>query len=267
MMKASNEKLNKIIITSINIFLFIFMVTINALANILPINGKNTGELSDKYPNLFVPAGITFSIWGLIYLLLLFFIVYNFYSVIVNKNKITLKLNEYIVFGVTCLLNSFWILTWHYELIALSVIIMITLLLSLIYLFIKVDILKIKGIIEKISIKIPISLYLGWISVATIANITALLIDYKWKGFGISENIWTIILIIIGAFLAILMLLIRKNISYALVIVWAYLGIIIKRSSQTIVFYDIIYTCYIAIFIIIILIIITAIKKLNNKIE
>jgi hypothetical protein len=268
MEKTLNKKAAKIMISLANIILFIIMVTINALADILPINGKNTGELSDKYPNLFVPAGFSFSIWGVIYLLLMLYVGYHWFAAINGKEKIRLRFIDNLVFGLTCVLNFLWILVWHYELIFLSFLIMIVLLVSLIYLFIRIDKLANKGIMEEIALKLPISVYLGWISVATIANITVLLVYWKWDGFGIPQNIWTILVIAVGTILAMLMLILRKNIAYSLVIVWAYAGIIIKRISQDVVYNDIIYTCYITIAVIVLFIFITAfgeIKKIREQ--
>jgi len=252
-MKTTNE-FQKKLLSLLNLVLYITMITVNALANILPINNKTTGEVSGNYPNLFAPAGVTFSIWGVIYILLLFFVVYDLY-VAFGKRKIkTTNVAGSLVFGVTCLLNSFWIFAWHYELLLLSVIIMLALLSSLIYLYFLVNKQNITGIAVKIALKIPVSVYLGWISVATIANITVLLVSINRDGFGISENIWSIIMISVGTLLAVIMLIKNKDIAYSLVVIWAYCGIIIKRSSADVIHNDIIYTCYIAIIVIVALI-------------
>lgn len=107
----------------VNLVLFMAMIVMNYLANALPLNGKTTGELSAQYPNLFVPAGITFSIWGVIYLLLGAFVILQFR----HKNKSLAKTVGW-AFAISCLLNSFWIVAWHYEYLLLSVGIMFGLL-------------------------------------------------------------------------------------------------------------------------------------------
>jgi hypothetical protein len=262
MTNLNNNNKKALLVSILNFILFILMITINALANILPINGKNTGEISQAYANLFVPSGITFSIWIIIYILLFFYVLYNFFVVIFDKNENILNPTTNTIFGFSCIFNFLWILSWHYGFIGFSVLIMIFLLVSLIYLYSKIDKLEIKGFLGKLAIKIPISIYLGWISVATIANVAAFLVSVKWNGFGIAENIWAIIMIIIGGFLTTLMLILKKDLYYALVVLWAYSGIIIKRNSAEIIYKDIIYTTYSMMALICLVIIFVAIKNI-----
>jgi len=207
------------------------MVVVNVLANSLPINGVDTGVISDSYPNLFAPAGITFSIWGLIYLLLALF---TFYQLgIINKNDeiSTELLNKVgIIFSISSIANAIWIFTWHYQIIWLSVVFMLVILISLIKIVnaIKEEKLSSK---EKFFVKLPFSIYFGWITVATIANVTTLLVSLNFKGFGISETIWTVLIIIVGAIIGIITLLKNRDYFYGLVIIWAYFGIIIKHTT------------------------------------
>lgn len=258
------EKRKNIILAAMNVVWFAAMVTVNALANILPINGKNTGEISDQYPNLFVPAGITFSIWGLIYLLLLIFVINQLYLAVKEKTMGLLSIKSSLVFGLTCILNALWILAWHYEIVALSLLIMVALLLSLIYLFRQIEAslpLNKSGII---AVSVPISVYLGWISVATIANVTSLLVSVNWSGFGIAPAIWTILVILVGGALAVIMLLKKQNIAYAAVVLWAYTGIIIKRMAEDPVRNDILYVVY-GVMAVIIVLMINTIMGLARK--
>jgi len=259
-MKNINKSQKKLI-SLLNLVLYVTMITVNALANILPINGKNTGEISGSYPNLFAPAALTFSIWGVIYILLLLFVIYDIYAAFGKKNLKTINVTSSLVFGATCLLNSLWIFAWHYELIFLSVIIMLALLSSLIYLSFLIDKQNITGFSGTLAIKTSVSVYFGWISVATIANITVLLVSLNWDGFGVPENIWSIVMISAGTLLAALMLIKNKDIAYSLVVIWAYCGIIIKRSGADIIHNDIIYACYVAILIIIALILYSSFLK------
>lgn len=218
MQKKSSLIIVKIVIT----LTFLLMIVTNALANILPINGQNTGVVSDSYPNLFAPAGITFAIWGVIYILLALYVFYQifFYK---NEEKI-IKIG--IVFSISSIANTIWIFSWHYNIIPLSMILMIVLLVSLIMITrVAKD--------EPFMVRIPFSVYFGWLTVATIANATVLLVDLGWDGFGISEEIWTIIIIVVGMLIGLVTMLRNKDIAYGLVLIWAYLGIYIKHISET----------------------------------
>lgn len=216
--------------------LFLGVIAVNALANILPINGMNTGQVSGFYPNAFVPAGFTFSIWGLIYLLLLTYtIAYTYYSVKRNQYEKVFafveRINPY--FLVTCILNMAWILAWHYLQIELSVLIMLLFLITLIQLFLKTSTGKdnLSGF-QCLFLYTPFMVYLGWISVATIANITALLVAYKFSGLGLSPMHWSVIMIMIALMLSIIMLKKHQSVSFALVVAWAFLGIRARQGSE-----------------------------------
>jgi len=254
-------KHNAIMITALNFLLFIAMITINGLANGLPINGITTGELSDLYPNLFVPAGITFSIWGLIYLLLLLMVAFQLISAIKKNTVSILPLKAQYFLSLNFILNITWIFLWHYKLIFLSLLAMLGLLLTLMALFNMISQMSLKKSRHFLAIRFPISVYFGWISVATIANVTALLVSFNWGAWGIPENIWTILVMIVGTGLAISVLLRHRCISYGLVVIWAYIGIIIKRNARPVVHEDIVITAYIAIALIIVLAVIQIIRS------
>ncbi|MGF1635963.1 MAG: hypothetical protein ACFCUU_02740 [Cyclobacteriaceae bacterium] len=218
----------------LNLLGFIITLIVNYLANALPINGKTTGELAALYPNLFVPAGITFSIWGIIYLLLLCFVIFQLYTAF-NKKKESEFIFEKVGpwFLISCLANALWIWLWHYQMPVLSVVIMLVILLSLSKLYQRLEI----GIIplsnsRKLFLHIPFSIYLGWICIATIANITAALVHYDWNGFGISETHWAQIMIVIGSLLAVAFTLLRCDYTFSLVVIWALIGIILKRTNE-----------------------------------
>lgn len=224
---------NKSIIQILNLLAVFVTILVNFLANALPLNGKYTGELSDAYPNLFVPSGLTFAIWGVIYLLLILFGIYQARDLF-KKDKIAMPFLDRIsyYFILASIANILWIFAWHYEQVLLSVVFMIVLLVSLLIIFLRLEIGKaILPRSERFFIQIPFSVYLGWITVATIANITALLVSFNWDGFGISEVIWTILVIVVALVITILMLITRKDVAYSLVILWALLGIYIKRTD------------------------------------
>jgi len=205
----------------INLVLFSGMIVMNYLATSLPLNNKTTGELSDSFPNLFVPAGIIFSIWGIIYLLLAGYCIVQF----TGHNQFTISKISWI-FAVSCVLNALWIICWHYGKLPLSLLVMIGMLVSLTYINILIKDLPF-GII-----KASFGIYLGWICIATIANVTALLVYYNWNGFGISQESWTIIMISAGALIAALTLYRLNNPFIGLSVIWAFTGIIIKRHDD-----------------------------------
>lgn len=209
---------------------FFAMVVVNYLANALPINNRATGAISDAYPNLFAPAGITFSIWGVIYLLLAGYVVYQFTKKSQQKEALLQKINP--LFIATSIANSVWIFAWHYDFIGLSVLIMTALLILLIKL---ADVLRTEQFsrLEKTLIATPFSVYFGWITVATIANITVFLVSIGWNGFGIAEYVWTNIVLLVGAAIGTARLRKDKRLAYGLVLIWAYLGILLKHVSAS----------------------------------
>jgi hypothetical protein len=227
---------------------FLGTVVINALAVTLPLNNKTTSELSDQYPNLFVPAGLTFSIWGIIYLLLASLLIYQI-IVTLKKEEVGLAVFDKIGywFFLSSLLNMVWILAWHYEIVPLSLIIMLLLLGCLLTIYLK---LKIGGKgpsrRERYLTHLPFSVYLGWITIATIANVTALLVDMNWNRFGLSEQLWTVIVIIVGLAITVEMLATRQDIYYALVVDWAVLGILLKRLADSVPVQSVIIVCIVS---------------------
>ena len=219
-----------------NICAVIITIFINALAVMLPLNGKTTQELSDALPNLFVPAGITFSIWSIIYILWIIFAIYQAKDLF-KKEEIDMPFLKQInyLFILSSIANSSWIFLWHYEYIGLSLLMMLVLLLSLLAIYIRLNIGRsIISMTERLCVHIPFSVYLGWITVATIANATAFLVSINWDRVGISDLTWTIVIISVGTLLTILMLILRKDIAFSLVVLWAFLGIWIKQSDTTI---------------------------------
>lgn len=201
----------------LNIIFFAGMIVMNYLANALPLNNKTTGQLSDALPNLFVPAGITFSIWGVIYLLLAGYTVVQFTA----KDQVVGNIGW--LFAISCILNGLWIVTWHYQRLPLSLLVMACLLITLLNINMQIRDLPF-GII-----KASFGIYLGWICIATIANVTGLLVHYNWNGFRISEETWAIIMISIGALLVSITLYRLRNPFIGLSVIWAFIGIFLKR--------------------------------------
>ncbi|MBI9095210.1 MAG: tryptophan-rich sensory protein [Sphaerochaeta sp.] len=212
---------------------FILMITVNALANTLPIAGITTGEVSDAFPNLFAPSGVTFSIWGVIYLLLGLYTLYQlglFQKENPTDRELLTRLGT--IFAFSSLINSIWIFCWHYDVIFLSVIMMLLILLSLITIHL---VLKNRPMTRKewFFIKLPFSIYFGWITVATIANITVLLVTIGFSGWGLSEAVWTSTLIIIGTLIGMTTAILARDIPYVATLIWAFIGILIKHTSAS----------------------------------
>jgi len=208
---------------------FLFMILMNFLANFLPLNGVTTAEISDRYYNLFTPAGFTFIIWGVIYIALALLLISLGWGLFRGKDrpiKITSKVGWY--FTASSVLNGFWIFTWHYDLILLSLIVMLALLLSLVLLYISLR----RSQVEEGLYLLPFSIYLGWISVATIANLATYSVAIGWGKLGLSSEFWLTVLLAFILILATYMILALKDTAYGLVILWALAGITAARWSE-----------------------------------
>ena len=225
----SGEKRKYTWLQGLNIVGLIGMVIVNFLANYLPINNLDTGEIADLYPNLYTPAGFTFSIWGLIYLLLIVFVIYQGKSILNSDSK---QLNYVYrigyLFFTSCVLNISWIFAWHYLQVGLSLIIMLLLLINLIMLYKRLNVNKVQEKGELLT-RISFSVYLGWITIATVANVIIFLVDIGWWQSGLPEVFWMVGAVIIASVIVILFMQKNKDWVYSLVAIWAYFGIIVKR--------------------------------------
>ncbi|MCD4714021.1 MAG: tryptophan-rich sensory protein [Clostridiales bacterium] len=211
-------------------FTFVLMIMMNALANILPINGVGTGQVSDAYGNLFAPAGITFAIWGVIYLLLGVFTVYQFKKDSNDVKREAALIQIRLWFAASSVANTLWILAWHYDFIGVSLALMVFILASLIRIALVIRATDFEGK-DLLAIKIPFGVYFGWITVATIANVTTYLVSIGWDAFGVQEDIWTAGIILVGLAIGARTTTWFKDVPYGLVIIWAYLGILLKHTS------------------------------------
>lgn len=201
---------------------FLLMISINGIANTIGINGKTTGEISNQLHVLFMPAGYVFSIWGLIYLVLAIWIIQQFRTSLKNQDSST-----WLLFIATCLYNIAWLLSWHYEYFVVSVIVMVGLLISLILLYVSYPIGD-----YRFSGRMPYSIYLGWICVALMANISFVLKYYEWTGWGLSEQVWANLLLILATVLAIYMRSSYKDILIPLVVIWSFIGIAVQNGKD-----------------------------------
>lgn len=208
-------------------------ITINALANILPINGQNTGEISDRFQIFFVPAGYVFSIWSIIYIGLIAYGIYQVLPSTAGNSRLSAAVAPVLISSAA---NSIWIFLWHYEQFFLTLIFMLILLVSLIATYLRLEIGQSEvPAAEKWLVRVPFSIYLGWVSVATIANVTQVLYVLDWNGFGISPAAWGAVMLFVGAVLAWIMALQRGDIAYLAVFIWAFIGIAIKHQPNPLV--------------------------------
>ena len=204
-------------------------IAINGLATGLPLNGQSTGEISDRFPSLFTPAGYVFSIWGVIYLGLLAYMVYQ----ALPSQRANPRLRSigwlYVVSGIA---NSVWIFLWHYNQFAWSLVVMLVLLASLIGIYLRLSpFTRRVGAAERWTTHIPFSIYLGWITVATVANVATVLLDWNWTGGPLSPALWAILMIAVATVLGLIFTLREVNPAYVFVLVWAFAGIAVKQSA------------------------------------
>lgn len=241
------------------VFAVIAVIIVNILAVALPLNDLETGEISDRFEVYFVPAGYVFSIWSLIYLGLIAYAIFQALSS--QKENPRLRSIGYL-FVLSCLANITWLFLWHYEVFLLTLVAMLALLLCLIAIYLRLDIGRVQvSQAEKWCVHIPISIYLGWITVATIANVTQLLYYLGWNGWGIPPEIWAVIMLAAGVIISAAMSLTRADIAYSLVLVWAYVGIAVKQTSAPVVATS----AWIASGLILVILIITVVGKYQRQ--
>lgn len=213
---------------------YLAMIAANVAANALPLNGRSTGDISLAYPSLFTPAGITFSIWGLIYLLLGAHVLYQLglFRDRPDTPADTALLNRVgVLFALSSLTNTAWIFAWHYDLIPLSAVLLITILVLLALIVTTVRRAELTGR-QRWFVGVPFSVYFGWSTVAVVANITVLLVYWGWDGFGIADSTWAVAIILVAMGIGTAVMLRNRDVAYGLVLIWAYVGILIRQTSD-----------------------------------
>ncbi len=208
-------------------------IVVNVLANALPINGLTTGEISDRFRVYFVPAGYVFSIWGLIYAGLLAYMIFQALPV----QRVNPRLRETGWWVVLAnLANGAWIFLWHYEYFVLTLLAMFLLLVALLVIYLRLGVGKFRvSSAETWAVRVPLSMYLGWITVASIANVSAVLDYVRWNQWGLSDGTWMIGMLIVVVALSAAMNFTRGDLAYAAVILWALAGIGVKFPRQGVV--------------------------------
>lgn len=200
----------------------IVVVGVNAAANIIPINGMNTGQLSDLYPTGFTPPGYVFSIWSIIYLGLLTFGIAAWRGGPQLKARIREIETPYLINAAG---NAAWIFVWHYRFIAASVAVMLVILATLIVIFTRLQRLGEPSLREFLCVDGVFSIYFGWITSATLINIAALFFDLQWYPLGLSMDQWALATVCAAAGIYIWVGTLTRRAAYCAVFVWAAIGI------------------------------------------
>jgi benzodiazapine receptor len=218
-----------VLLQSFNVAVFAVTVIVNGLASSLALNGVTTAEVSDLYFTLVTPAGYVFSIWGVIYTLLLLFVVFQ--ALPSQREKPFLEQIS-VLFILSGVFNVVWLFLWHYDQIVLSVVLMFALLATLIAVYMRLGIGKTSVTLkERLFVHLPFSVYLGWITVASIANVASALVSIQWDGFGLANETWAVLVIAVAVLITLVVIATRKDVAYSLVLVWALVGIAVNQSD------------------------------------
>ncbi|XHH09349.1 MAG: TspO/MBR family protein [Candidatus Bathyarchaeia archaeon] len=247
------------ILPFVNIAAFIITLIINGLSNTTLIGGRTTADVSNMYPTLITPAGYVFAIWGVIYVLLAIFLVYQ--ALPSQRGKPFQKqING--LFILTNVFNVSWLFLWQNLYLSFSIILIIGFLLSLIAIYLKLNIGKSKAPLkEKLAVHLPFSVYLGWLTIATIANITVALTAANWDGFGIAAETWAILVLAVALLITLAVILTHRDIAFSLVVIWALAGIAVNQTNSTVIL-----TAEIGIIIIaVVLIAVLAVQRLRKR--
>lgn len=222
---------SKVLMKWLNLIALAIVIAVNALANLIPIGGNTTGQVSAAYPTLFTPTAITFAIWGAIYILMIIFILFQTGYINDRIEGMVMRDDIGAWFILSCAANVCWILSWHFRAIGLSVLFIVCLLICLFQISDLATMHRVSSPMGKVSIA-GIHLYLGWICAATIANVCVFLKAIQWDGFGMSDAFWTVIALVIAAALGVALSLAKRTPVATLGIIWAFLGILVRHVSS-----------------------------------
>jgi hypothetical protein len=240
-LREGNELNNKPnILQVVNILAIIITIVVNALAEIIPVNGVTSNVISDSYPSLFTPPGYVFSIWSVIYTLLIVFMIYQ---ALPSQREATYLKPTSVFFVLGGIINNSWLILFHYAYEQPGIYIFTPILIGLflvlmLYTYVKLEIGAINvPIRQKIAVHLPISVYAGWISLAVIANISSVL-NVIVPGIPMAtQELWTALVILVALVITMLMLVIRRDAAYGLVVVWATVGIATKQNAIPIIYF------------------------------
>jgi benzodiazapine receptor len=203
------------------------------LANALPLNGQTQAEISTRYPVLFTPAGYVFAIWGLIYIGLIAFSVYQALPT-QRENPALRRIGYWYV--ASSVANAGWLLVWHYNMLMVSTLAMLGILISLIVIYVRLEIGRTQvSAALRWCVHIPFSVYLGWVTVATAANVSVVLYAWGWGGWGLAPEVWTVVMMVAAGVISFLLNLFRPSLAYTLVITWALVGIAVRHMGTLLI--------------------------------
>ncbi|TAF82927.1 MAG: hypothetical protein EAZ51_01365 [Sphingobacteriales bacterium] len=253
----------------LNFVFYVIAFSISMLSQYKVFNNQNNAQISAKYETLFTPAGVTFSIWGLIYLSLFGFIIYHLlcaykYDSNAEPNKEIQKINY--LFIINNIATAFWVYAFSYEYLGLSLVLIFIQLVTLISISIKLNLYSPhKSIMSRLFTQIPLSIYFAWLCIATIANFSVYLVSINWSS-GLDAETWVEMMIWTAVVLAVFMDIKKKNPYFGLVFIWALYGIQIERAKiDTVLYREIILNTWVAIAIIGLTVLIRFIINYMNK--
>jgi len=210
---------------------FAAVIVVNSLAGgTTLLGGRNTADVSAAYPTLITPAGFTFSIWGVIYALLAAFIVFQ---LLPSHRQDRFNRQVGYFFILSSLFNIIWLFLWQYEYIATSVPLIFALLVTLIIVYLRLDVGRsaaTRG--ERVCVHLPFSVYLGWITIASIADVSSGLVSVNWTGFGLSPSTWAQLVVLVALVITLLVIGTRRDPAFGLVVVWALIGITANQLAH-----------------------------------
>jgi len=260
----------------LNFIAFAFHLILSNLVQLKYFSVLDVGQVSARNDTVFAPAGITFAIWGIIYLSLFAFCLFHLYAAFTKPdiqytNLDTQNIGSYFI--VNNLATGLWLLAWVNEQLLISVILILIQLVTLVFISIKAHISNPnRPVSTKIFTQFPLSIYFAWICIATIANISAYLKSINWSGFGISESYWVIIMIGAATLISLFIILVRRNVPFGFVVLWALYGIVLKRQQVNPIEFEIVINAAYAAFTVIFLALVIRIasrfksgKKLINS--
>lgn len=253
----------------LNFLAFTFHLTLSYLVQLKYFSTLDVGQVSARHDTVFAPAGITFVIWGVIYLSLLTFCFFHLYIAFSKSDLLQTNLdtqNMGWLFIINNLATGFWLLAWVNEELLVSVILIVIQLVTLVFISVKAHISSPdRPISIKIFTQFPLSIYFAWICIATIANVSAYLKSINWSGLGISESYWTIIMIGAATLISLFVILVRRNIPFGFVLLWALYGIVLKRQQVNPIDFEIVinaaYSAFVVILIALIIRIVSGFKS------
>lgn len=208
-------------------------LVMNALAAWLPLAGRSTGEISDRFPVMVTPAGYAFSVWGVIYAALVAFAVYQALPRFRGSAAVA---DVRLPFVATCLFNVAWLVSWHQLWITASMVFMVALWLTLARIHARLGAPGATGQVgARWFLRAPFGLYFGWISVAALVNLRVVTYVWGWRGGGTPEVIWTLVTLALVTAVAIRMVTRRRDLAFGAVAVWALVGVAVANGAQPLV--------------------------------